>query len=225
MNRSAQIAGCVALLAVLVGGIVFSFAGQNAGLVPSRADLTAWVHGLGPWGGLGIIALMALHSLVAFPAEIVAFIAGQLFGLVWGTIYVWIGAMIGAALAFGLARMFGRAFVVGLLPVSAQARLEQWSATDSALTLLTARLIPIIAFNLINYAAGLTKVGWWTFLWTTGIGILPLTILFVYLGERMREASWGDWGLLGVAALVLWAAVVVVQRVVRRGGGAQEPPA
>ena len=56
--------------------------------------------------------------------------------------------------------------------------------------MLVSRFIPVIAFNLINYAAGLTRVSWWTFIWTTSIGILPLTILMAYLGARMMELSW-----------------------------------
>jgi uncharacterized membrane protein YdjX (TVP38/TMEM64 family) len=60
----------------------------------------------------------------------------------------------------------------------------------------------VIAFNLINYAAGLTKVSWWTFLWTTGVGILPLTALMVYMGSHMRSLSW-EWLLATSAACIL----------------------
>jgi uncharacterized membrane protein YdjX (TVP38/TMEM64 family) len=56
----------------------------------------------------------------------------------------------------------------------------------------------VIAFNLINYAAGLTRVSWVTFLWTTGVGILPLTALMVWMGTRMVDLTW-PW-LLGVSA-------------------------
>ena len=53
------------------------------------------------------------------------------------------------------------------------------------MSLLIGRLIPLIAFNLINYAAALTEISWWTFLWATGIGILPLTILLNVVGNQM----------------------------------------
>jgi uncharacterized membrane protein YdjX (TVP38/TMEM64 family) len=63
--------------------------------------------------------------------------------------------------------------------------------------------VPLIAFNLINYAAGLTHVSWWTFLWATGLGILPLTILLAVLGENVLDLP--GWVWLVAAALVLAA--------------------
>ena len=64
--------------------------------------------------------------------------------------------------------------------------------------MLVCRFIPIIAFNLINYGAGLTRVSWATFLWTTGVGILPSTVLMVWMGASMADLTW-PW-LLGVSA-------------------------
>ena len=66
------------------------------------------------------------------------------------------------------------------------------------------RFIPIIAFNLINYAAGLTRVSWWTFTLATGIGILPLTILMVVMGAHIENFTWVTWLLLSGGGLVLW---------------------
>jgi len=61
--------------------------------------------------------------------------------------------------------------------------------------------VPVIAFNLINHAAGLARVSCWTFTWTTAVGILPLTVLMVLLGERMPAWAW--FGLV-LLAFVLW---------------------
>jgi uncharacterized membrane protein YdjX (TVP38/TMEM64 family) len=112
--------------------------------------------------------------------------------------------MIGASLSFALARWLGRPFVNAVLGPRSRARLDGWTAEQGAAALLVARFIPIIAFNLINYAAGLTRVSWATFLWTTGLGILPLTVLMVWMGARMMELTW-PW-LLGLAV----AGIVVV---------------
>lgn len=189
--------------------------------------LLIWVRSLENWGGVAIIALMIIHSFIPFPAEVVAFIAGNLFGLFWGTIFAWTGAMLGACLAFALSRALGRQFVVGALPQGAQSRLDQWSEDASATTLLVARLIPVIAFNLINYAAGLTKVAWRTFIWTTGIGILPLTVFFVYLGECMRTSSGSDWLVFLGGALLILVLAKIAQRAWRarsaRAGKAIDP--
>ena len=56
--------------------------------------------------------------------------------------------------------------------------------------------IPLISFNLINYGAGLTKISWWTFTWTTGIGILPFTIIMVTMGNNFNLLPWWAWLIL-----------------------------
>ncbi len=55
--------------------------------------------------------------------------------------------------------------------------------------LLILRLIPIIAFNLINYAVGLARISWWTFTWTTGLGILPMTLLMEAIASVVRQTT------------------------------------
>ena len=65
------------------------------------------------------------------------------------------------------------------------------------------RFIPVISFNLLNYAAGLMRLPWWTFGVATGLGILPLTILMVFMGAQMKMLPWQVWLLLPTAGLVL----------------------
>jgi uncharacterized membrane protein YdjX (TVP38/TMEM64 family) len=159
------------------------------------------------WGGWGVavsIALMVVHSFVPFPAEILACANGMIYGPVWGTAVTWVGAMLGASVAFGLARWLGRPFVYRMLKEVQRERLVRWSRDRGGVALLTARLIPVIAFNLINYAAALTEISWWTFLWATGIGILPLTALSAILGDQMLSMPLWGWLLLGAVVLVIW---------------------
>ena len=194
----------LAVLVVLVGlGVALGVSEMGRGLEP--AVLMERIRALGPWGQAAVVALMVVHSFVPFPAEILALCAGALYGTAHGTALIWAGAMLGAALSFGLARWLGRPFVEAMLRARDRARLERWSAEQGAVTLLVVRFIPVIAFNLINYAAGLTRVGWGTFLWTTGVGILPLTAVMVWMGARMVDLSW-PW-LLGIS--VAGIAVVV----------------
>lgn len=185
-----------ALAALLVLGVLLAVTEMGGSLDVSV--LAARIRGLGEWGHLAVVALMVAHSFVPFPAEILALCAGAVYGTVWGTVLIWTGAMIGATLSFALARWLGQPFVEAVLAPRGRARLDGWTADQGAATLLVARFIPVIAFNLINYAAGLTRVGWGTFLWTTGLGILPLTALMVWMGDRMMTLTW-PW-LLGVSA-------------------------
>lgn len=170
------------------------------------------IRGWGAWGVAGAIGLMVLHSFVPFPAEYLALANGMVFGLLWGTLITWSGAMLGAWAAFGLARAFGKPFVDRLLSAPHRERLEGWSGDHGWSTLLAARLMPVIAFNLINYAAGLVNVSWWTFTWTTALGILPLTVLMVLLGERMDAMPAWAWLLFAAAAIGLWWLLRRLQR-------------
>jgi len=162
------------------------------------------IRGWGAWGVAGSIGLMVLHSFVPFPAECLAIANGMVFGFVHGTLITWSGAMLGAWLAFGLARALGRPFVSRTVPARHLARIDGWTGDHGWSALLAARLVPVIAFNLINYAAGLVAVRWWTFTWTTALGILPLTLLMVLLGERMTAMPAWAWLLTAAVALVVW---------------------
>ncbi len=161
----------------------------------------------GPWGVAGSIGLMVLHSFVPFPAEFLALANGMVYGPVWGVVITWIGAMLGAYAAFGLARWLGRPFVARMVARRDWEVLDDWAARQGGGMVLIARFIPVIAFNLVNYAAGLTRISWWTFAWTTGVGILPMTALMVIMGDNIDTLAWEWWVLLLIAALALWFAV------------------
>lgn len=176
----------------------------------------ALIRSWGAWGVLGSIGLMVAHSFLPFPAEIVAIANGLVYGPVWGTVITWVGAMLGASAAFGLVRLLGRPFVQRVLPSRQQQQLAVWSRERGGVSLLIGRLIPIIAFNLINYAAALTEISWWTFLWATGIGILPLTILLNVLGDQMLTVPLWAWLLLGAVAVLSWLILHLRWRAVSR---------
>ena len=162
------------------------------------------------WGALGVVAsigLMVMHSFVPFPAEFIAIANGMLFGAVWGILITWTGAMLGAFAAFGLARLLGRPFVERMVRKNDWQRIDGWAADHGWQVLLVSRFIPVIAFNLINYAAGLTQVSWLTFAWTTGVGILPVTILMVLVGHNIELMTWEAWLLLVACGIVLWLVI------------------
>jgi uncharacterized membrane protein YdjX (TVP38/TMEM64 family) len=188
---------------IVVGGVL-ALGYDEVWITGSGMD--DWIDGIGNWGPVAIVALMVLHSFIPFPAEFVALCAGAAFGTLFGSALVWTGAMIGASLSFWLARLLGRTAIERHLPVRYRSAVDDWADDQGAITLLISRFVPVIAFNLINYAAGLTRISWWTFIWTTSIGILPLTVLMAYLGARMTELSWPY--LLASSAggiVVIWA--------------------
>lgn len=156
------------------------------------AELRAW----GPWSALASIVMMVLHSALPLPGEIIALANGLIFGPILGAAITWIGAMLGAVVAFLTARAFGRN--TASLPVDPHLQERVQRACTRPTTLLALRLAPVISFNLINYVAGLCGVGWWTFLWTTSIGILPMILGMSYFGQAMLDAPMWAWGLLAI---------------------------
>lgn len=202
-------------LAVL-GGASLAFIQLFPDMGFSVEATAALIESYGAGAGLVVVALMALHTFVPFPAEILAFAAGLCMGALWGTAWVWSGAMLGAVVAFGLARAFGRPFVVRLLGERRAAALDGTAERyASPGALVAVRFVPLISFNLVNFAAGLTPVSWATFLWTTAVGIMPLTFFMVLMGERMREPGWLDIAIFSAVALGIAAISIVHARKAR----------
>lgn len=212
--RIAALAALVLVAGAVAVGLWFDW-GDGLTVRAVERTIRAW----GMWGVVAALGLMVVHSFVPFPAELVAFANGLVYGPVWGTVITWTGAMLGAFAAFGLVRALGRPFVEAMVARRDWRALDDWAARDGWRVLLISRLIPMIAFNLINYAAGLTRMGWWTFAWTTGLGILPLTVLFVLMGDHIETLDRGAWALLAVGAVALW---LVLRRHLRPGPAAGE---
>jgi len=145
------------------------------------AQIRAW----SPWAALGSIVLMVVHSFLPFPSEVITLANGMVFGPFWGSVITWVGAMLGAISTFGLGRLLGRPFVYRMLSASQLLQLSDWSSRQGGIALLIGRLIPVVALNLLNYAAAMTHISWWTFIWATGLGILPLTILLNVFGASV----------------------------------------
>jgi uncharacterized membrane protein YdjX (TVP38/TMEM64 family) len=174
-----------------------------AGMTPS--DAQRFAASWGAWSAAIAVLLMVLHSFVPLPAEIIAIANGMLFGAWIGIALTWAGAMLGAILSCALARWLGRPFVRLVVSKQRWERVERLSLTPT--TLLFVRLVPLISFNLVNYAAGLLGVRWWPFLWTTALGILPLTIAMVLAGEELLQAPLWLWFAIAAALLLLWLAL------------------
>ena len=205
-RRRPLAAGALAVLvlvSVAVWGVGFGMPAVP-GFELSVAAVERTIEAWGVWGVAGAIVLMVLHSFVPFPAEIVAMANGMLYGPFWGTVITWTGAMLGAYLAFGLARWLGRPFVRAMVAERHHEQLDDWVARQGGGMLFLSRFVPVISFNLINYAAGLTAISWWTFTWATGLGILPLTFLMVLMGDGLWSGETGAWLWLVLAALCGW---------------------
>jgi uncharacterized membrane protein YdjX (TVP38/TMEM64 family) len=194
----------LALATLAVWGFAFAGYPHVPGFDLSVEAVERTIDSWGMWGVGASILLMVLHSFVPFPAEIVAMANGMLYGPLWGTVITWTGAMLGAYLAFGLVRWLGRPFVLQMVARRHHEKLDDWVMRQGGGMLLVSRFVPVISFNLINYAAGLTAISWWTFSWATGLGILPLTFLMVLMGDGLWSGDSTAWLWLLLAAVAGW---------------------
>ena len=177
---------------------------------PSSEAVQELVASTPTWLPLAIVGLMILHTLVPVPAEFLALAAGMTLGPFWGFVTIWIGAMLGAYLGFWLTRAFGRPVLRLLVSSSRLERSERWLQQVDIPVLLAVRLLPVLSFNLINFALGLTSISWWRFSWTTALGIVPATVLMVAFGAHLDD--WRMLALMSAAAVLLCLGGYVMMR-------------
>jgi uncharacterized membrane protein YdjX (TVP38/TMEM64 family) len=164
----------------------------------------------GIWAYLAAPLLMAVVAIFPIPAEAPAMLNGMLFGTWAGSLVTWGGAMAGAWISFELARLFGRPLAERWMSPAAVAKVDGVADGAGWWGLLVVRFIPLIAFTALNWGLGLCKVPRWRFLWTTGLGIAPGTIVFTWsgvgLGELWRRSpAMAGAVLTAVLALSVWA--------------------
>ncbi len=129
-----------------------------------------------------------------------------IFGWFKGAILSWSSAMAGAALCFYIARGLGRDAVEKLTSKFALKDIDGFFEKYGKHTILIARLLPFISFDLVSYAAGLTSMNFWSFFIATGIGQLPATIVYSYVGGMLT----GGAQLLMSGLLILFALSIAI---------------
>jgi uncharacterized membrane protein YdjX (TVP38/TMEM64 family) len=146
-------------------------------------DSLAWIQSLGAVGAIAFIGLYAIATVAFFPGSILTLGAGVVFGVVQGTLYVWIGATLGATLAFLVGRYLARNWVFQKIADNPKFRAIDAAVGNAGLKIvLLTRLSPIFPFNLLNYAFGVTSVSLKDYMLGC-VGMIPGTILYVYIGS------------------------------------------
>lgn len=134
--------------------------------------------------------LMILQSIAApLPAFLLTVANANLFGWWQGAILSWSSAMAGAAVCFFIARILGRDVVVKLNGKKGVKQIEEFFEKHGNTSILVARLLPFISFDIVSYVAGLTSMSFWGFFIATGIGQLPATIVYSYVGGMLTGGA------------------------------------
>ncbi|WP_186576957.1 TVP38/TMEM64 family protein [Aquibacillus kalidii] len=142
-----------------------------------------YIRSFGPLAAVVSGLLMVLQSIIApLPAFIITFSNGMAFGWFWGALLSWTSAMLGAIICFYLTKWLGRPIVERVFSKKALGWWDHFFQKYGSYSILIARLVPVVSFDLVSYAAGTTTVTFWNFFWATGLGQLPATLLYSYLG-------------------------------------------
>jgi uncharacterized membrane protein YdjX (TVP38/TMEM64 family) len=189
--------------------------------VVDAAALEAWLEGLGAWAPVGFVALYVAGTVLLFPAALLSLAGGAFFGPVWGALLDLIGATLGAGMAFLVARYLAADWVAARLR-GRLGRLVAGVEAEGWRFVALVRLVPLIPFNLLNYALGLTRIGFLPYVLASAVCMIPGAVAYTWLGYAGRSAAAGDaaglrYALLGLAALALTA---FAPRLVRRLRGA-----
>ncbi len=148
------------------------------------------VEELGFWGAVVYGAVYILGTLFFLPGSVLTAGAGLAFGLLFGTVLVSISSVLAVSLAFLFSRTVARRLVEKRIKDSPrfQALDEAVGSQGFKIVLLT-RLSPVFPYNLLNYVYGLTQVRFWDYFFASWIGMLPGTILYVYIGSTLKKLA------------------------------------
>jgi len=169
--------------------------------------IKAYILSFGLLAPLVSFALMVFQAILApLPAFLITFANAALFGWVYGALLSWSSAMVGALLCFYIAKMLGREVVEKLTSKIALKSVDAFFEKHGVYAILIARLLPFISFDIVSYAAGLTRMSLRSFLIATGLGQLPATLIYSYAGEMLtggaRTFVYGLLILFSVSVLV-----------------------
>ncbi len=167
----------------------------------------------GIWGPVLIVSLMTVAVVASpIPSAPIALAAGAAYGHLWGTVQVVIGAELGALIAFGLARVLGHDVLRRAFGDRVDAGLLG-SQTALTATVFASRLMPFVSFDLISYAAGLSRLHAWRFALATLAGVIPASFLLAHFGGEAASGDLGraTWAVLGLGLVtglpLVWVAM------------------
>ncbi|MEM7011785.1 MAG: TVP38/TMEM64 family protein [Verrucomicrobiota bacterium] len=208
----------IVIALLIVGGLVTAFI-----VLPINDWLkavNAWVESLGFWGPVTFILIYIACTVLFVPGSVLTAGAGTIFGVVWGSVYVSIASTIGATLAFLIGRYLARASIEKKIEGN-----ETFSSIDKAVAdegwkiVGLTRLSPVFPFTLLNYAYGLTRVKLSHYMLASWIGMMPGTVLYVYIGSIGKAASegksLGEWIALGVGLLATLVVTIFVTKIAK----------
>lgn len=177
------------------------------------------------WGAYAAVisfGLMIFQSIAApLPAFLITFANANLFGWWQGAILSWTSAMAGAALCFYISRVLGRDVAERFTSKAGLKQVDAFFEKYGKSTILVCRLLPFVSFDLVSYGAGLTSMSFGSFFLATGIGQLPATIVYSYVGGMLTGGAklfvTGLMILFALFAFIVMARKIYVEKQRQKG--------
>ncbi len=166
---------------------------NTATSVLGSANVDAVIEYIRSFGGYAVavsFCLMVFSSVLApLPAFLITVSNAAIFGWWQGALLSWSSAMVGSGLCFLIARALGRDVVEKFAGKGALASVEGYFEKYGSKTILVCRLLPFVSFDAVSYFAGLTPIKFWPFFIATGVGQLPATIVYSYVGGMLSGGA------------------------------------
>src|SRR5712671_5476015 len=207
------------IILIVLAAVAILYGAHRLGAGPVLRNALDWIRGLGPLAPIAFIAIYIAACVLFLPGSILTIGAGVIFGVVRGTIYV-------STAAFLVGRYFARDWIAKKLDGNTKFKaIDEAVGREGWKIVLLTRLSPVFPFNLLNYAYGLTRVTLRDYFFASWAGMIPGTILYVYIGSLSGDlagagtASGGGartpagWALDAVGFIATVAVVVYVTRI------------
>lgn len=175
-----------------------------------------WVHSYGNLSPAIYILAWAILPIFLFPVPALVLPGGMLFGFVEGSLYTLIGVFLNASIMFYMTRHMAKDLVSGLiyskLSPEYQQKLRLHDQKSLWIFFAILRFLPVISYNLINYAAGLTELKYRNHITSTIIGVLPGTIAYINIGDKLMDPTSPDF----ILSLVFMGVIILISLIVAK---------
>lgn len=191
-------------------------------------SLLNYITGLDPvLAPVVFIAVYVLATVMFLPGSILTLASGFLFGVGWGTLFVSIASVAGASLAFLIGRYFARDWIGKKIESKPKfAAIDDAIGREGAKIVFLLRLSPVFPFNLLNYGLGITRVPFGKYVLASWLGMLPGTLLYVYIGSLFkslaelagggREKTSTEWAFFGIGLLATLIVTIYVTKIAKK---------
>jgi uncharacterized membrane protein YdjX (TVP38/TMEM64 family) len=175
--------GLFCIIATIIGVVLLGGVNQK--------ELQLWLQQMGVWAPILYILVYVIATICILPSTPLNLTGGAIFGSVWGTIWTSIAAILAAVLSFGFSRTIGRKLVAEKLA-------GKWESIDREMHqggffyMFAIRLLPLIPYGLVNFAAGLTSIKFRDYFLGTLLGTVPGILPFVMMGAGLTALKQGD---------------------------------